>query len=115
VRGAPRQLADLARHAWVGFAAPLDRLPVERWLRAQIARSPVLSVTTFTGLLAAARAGLGLVALPVVSAAALVAVLPGTALPALPVWLVVDRDARKQPHIAAFVEVLRAELERARS
>jgi DNA-binding transcriptional LysR family regulator len=114
-RGAPRRLADLARHDWIGFAAPLDRLPGERWLRAQIARPPVLSVTTFNALLAASRAGLGLAALPVVSAAALAAVLPETELPSLPVWLVVGRDARKQPHIAAFVEVLRAEFERARA
>jgi len=40
-------------------------------------------------------------------------VLPETELPPLPVWLVVDRDARKQPHIAAFFETLRGEFERA--
>ena len=80
-------------------------------LQAQIGRPPQLTATTFTGLLSAARAGLGLAALPVVSATALAPVLPQTELPALPVWLVVDRDARKQPHVAAFVEMLRNELE----
>jgi len=112
-RGAPRRATDLAKHVWIGFAAPLDRLPGQRWLHGQIARPPVLSTTTFSGLLAAVRAGLGLAVLPVVSAAALVAVLPETELPPLPVWLVTARDARKQPHIAAFTEILRAELERA--
>jgi hypothetical protein len=29
----------------------------------------------------------------------------------LPIWLVVDRDARRRPHVAAFVEIRRAELE----
>jgi DNA-binding transcriptional LysR family regulator len=113
-RGAPRQRGELARHAWVGFAAPLDRVPGQRWLHEQIAQPPVLSTTTFAALLAAARAGLGLAALPVVAATALVAVLPDTVLPGLPVWLVADRDARKQPHVAAFLEQLRAELERVR-
>lgn len=87
-------------------------MPSQHWLHGQVARPPVLSTTTFSALLAAARAGLGLAVLPVVSAATLVAVLPETELPPLPVWLVVDRDARKQPHIAAFFEILRAELER---
>jgi DNA-binding transcriptional LysR family regulator len=63
--------------------------------------------------MAAARAGLGLAVLPLVSAGNLVAVIPATELPPLPVWLVVDRDAHKQPHIAAFFDVLRAELVRA--
>jgi len=27
------------------------------------------------------------------------------------VWLVFDRDTRKKPHVAAFVETLRRELE----
>jgi DNA-binding transcriptional LysR family regulator len=48
----------------------------------------------------------------VISAGTLVAVLPETELPALPVWLVVERDARKQPRVAAFIELLHAELAR---
>ena len=87
-------------------------VPVQRWLHRQTGRPPLLSTTTFSALLAATRAGLGLAVLPVVSAATLVAVLPETDLPALPVWLVVDRDARRQPHIAAFFEILRAEFAR---
>jgi len=112
-RGAPRRAADLAKHSWLGFQAPLDRLPVQRWLHAQVARPPLLATTTFSGLMAAVHAGLGVAALPVVSSPALVRLLPETELPTLPVWLVADRDARKQPHVAAFLELLRAELERA--
>ena len=108
--GQPRRPKDLAAHVWVGLAAPLDRLPAQRWLHAQAARPPVLSTSTFASLLAAVRAGLGLGALPAVTAGGLVPVLPQTELPALPGWVVVPRDARKQPHIAAFVEILRAEL-----
>jgi molybdate transport repressor ModE-like protein len=113
-RGMPRRLAELAKHSWLGFGAPLDRLPAQRWLQAQIERPPLLSTTTFGAQLAAARAGLGIAALPVASAGTLVALLPETELPALPLWLVVGRDARKQPQIAAFIATLRAELERER-
>jgi DNA-binding transcriptional LysR family regulator len=111
-RGSPRKPADLEKHDWVGFAAPLDRLAAQRWLAAQCRKPPVLATTTFSAVLAAARAGFGLAVLPVVAAAPLLAVLPGTELPSLPVWLVVGRDARKQPHVAAFVEMVRAEFER---
>ena len=38
------------------------------------------------------------------------AVLPQADVPSLPVWLVVHRDARGLPHVATFVDVLRAEL-----
>jgi len=44
-------------------------------------------------------------------ASPLVAVVPGAELPALRVWIAVEREARKQPHVAAFFEVLRDELE----
>jgi DNA-binding transcriptional LysR family regulator len=111
-RGTPRRLPDLARHAFVGYAAPLDRLPSERWLRARVGRPPAVATSSYAALLTAARAGLGLVSLPIASAAGLVPVLRGAELPARPVWLVVQREVRKQPHVAAFVEVLRAELER---
>jgi DNA-binding transcriptional LysR family regulator len=104
-------VSDLEKHDWVGFAPPLDRLPMQRWLAAQCAKPPALLTTTFSALLAAARAGLGLATLPVLAAPPLAAVLPGTELHELSVWLVVHRDARKKPHVAAFVETLRDALE----
>jgi DNA-binding transcriptional LysR family regulator len=111
-RGAPRSVAELAKHDWVGFAAPLERLPVQRWLAAHCRKPPALATTTFAALFAAAHAGLGLAALPLAAAPSLVALLPEAELPALPVWLVVARDARKKPHVAVFVAALRAEFER---
>jgi len=105
-----RSIADLTGHAWVGFAPPLDRLAANRWLQALIAAPPMLVASTFTGLLAAARAGLGLAILPAVSSAGLAAVLPHADVPALPVWLVVHRDARDLPHVAAFTRILKDEL-----
>jgi DNA-binding transcriptional LysR family regulator len=108
--GQPRTIADLAGHAWVGFAPPLDRLAANRWLQARIPAPPVLVASTFAGLLAAARAGVGLAVLPAVSSTGLAAVLPHADVPALPVWLVVHRDARELPHVAAFTGILREEL-----
>jgi len=110
-RSAPRKLTDLAKHSWLGLAPPLDRLPAQRWLLEQVGRPPLLSTTTFAALLVAARGGLGIAALPLRAAVGLLAVLPGTELPALPVWLVAAQDARKQPHVAAFIELLRTALE----
>ncbi len=101
-RGRPVIAADLAAHRWLGFAPPLDRLPVNRWLSAQVGAPPTLQASTFHGLTRAAHAGLGVAALPIVAADGLARVLDDVALPSLPVWLVVHRDARKQPHIAAF-------------
>ncbi len=108
----PRRLAELARHDWVGFTPPLDRIPSQRWLRARTAKPPRLAASSFTALLAATRAGLGVAALPVLSAGGLVPVLPGSDLPALPIWLVVHRDARKLPHVSAFMQALITELGR---
>jgi DNA-binding transcriptional LysR family regulator len=109
-RGAPRGLADLAGRTWVGFAPPLDRLPANRWLRARVGAPATLVASTFAGVLAATRAGLGLAVLPVAASAGLAPVLPQADVPALPVWLVVHRDARALPHVAAFAAVLRGEL-----
>jgi len=109
-RGAPRQLADLADHDWVGFAPPLDRLAANHWLKARVTAPPCLTASTFAGLVAAAQAGLGIAVLPAASSAGLAAVLPLAELPELPVWLVVHRDARALPHVAAFSRVLGDEL-----
>lgn len=102
--------ADLAGHSWVGLASPLDRLPANRWLAERAGGAPVLAGSTFQAMHAAARAGLGLAALPL-STAPLSRVLPECALPELPLWLVIHRDARDLPHVAAFVSVLREQLE----
>jgi len=109
--GEPRRAGDLAKHEWVGFAPPLDRLPSQRWLSAHVGRPPLLATSTFSSLLSSAHAGLGLAALPQISATGLVPVLPESDLPSLPVWLAVHRDARRQPHVSTFVDRLRAELE----
>jgi DNA-binding transcriptional LysR family regulator len=110
-KGEPRRAGDLAKHVWIGFSPPLERLPAQRWLHAQVGRPPLLATSTFSSLLSATRAGLGLAALPRISAAGLEAVLPGTELPVMPVWIAFHRDARNQPHLAPFLEHLRAELE----
>lgn len=36
----PRGSVRAGRHAWLGFQAPLDRLPAQRWLQQQMARPP---------------------------------------------------------------------------
>src|SRR5262245_35249235 len=105
-RGLPRTLAQLPGHSLLGFAAPLDRLPVMRWLRAAGVRRFTLRATSFAPLLAAAHAGLGIAPLPEILGDGLVRVLPRAALDPLTVYLVTHPAARRLPHVRAFVDVV---------
>lgn len=106
-RGRPRGVADLARHAVVGLAPPYDAVPALRALEKLAPVAPVLR-TTFPGQLAAARAGVGLALLPLLSGGGLVRVLPQIAFPPLSVWFVVHRDVRARPVVDAVLRALRA-------
>jgi DNA-binding transcriptional LysR family regulator len=107
-RGLPRSLGDLARHDFVGLATSLDRVPPMRWLRAHGARRFALRSASFVALLGAARAGLGIAALPARSAAGLLPVLPRARPDPLPVWIASHPDARRLPAVRAFLEALAA-------
>jgi DNA-binding transcriptional LysR family regulator len=106
--GLPRTLRDLPRHAWLGLPAELERVPWMRWLRAQGVRRYAVRSTSFVTLLAAARAGVGVAALPERLATGLVRVLPRAKPDPLPVWVASHVDARRQPAVRAFVDVLAA-------
>lgn len=108
--GRPDRPAAPGGHRWIGLAPPLDRQEASLWLAAQVGVPPTLLASTFYGLLSAAHAGLGLAALPIVASSGLIRVWPERDLPSLPIWLVVHRDARTQPHIAAFLQPLRSAL-----
>ena len=105
-RGLPRSLQALDRHAVLGFAAPLDQLPMMRWLAAQGVRRFAFCATTFGTLLAAARAGLGIAALPERLATELRPVLPRARPDPVTVYAVLHPDVRRLPHVRAFTESL---------
>jgi len=105
----PRGEKDLARHAWVGFDASLERTPETRWLLerdvtfAIRANSPV-------AVYAATAAGNGLAAIASFFAARypqLERVLPDVALPSRDVWLVTHRDLARSARVRALSEFVR--------
>ncbi len=105
-RGLPRAEADLAKHDVLGFAGPAERLPIVGWFRARGVTRYAFRATSFTAFLVAARAGLGIAALPGPAPADLQRVLPRARPDALPVALVTHPDARRQPHVRAFSDHL---------
>ena len=102
----PRTAADLSAHAFVGFAEPLDRLPAMRWLRQQGATRFTVRTTSFAALVAAGRAGLGIVALPDHLGAGLDRVLPALKPDPLTVYLAYHPEVRRLVHVRAFAETL---------
>jgi DNA-binding transcriptional LysR family regulator len=68
-RGRPRDLDDLAGHDVIGFDPSLARVPAAQWLEARCANANiVMRSREVTDLLAAAISGVGLCALPCLSA-----------------------------------------------
>jgi len=103
--GMPLDADTLQGHDVVRYQAPLHGHPAERWL-AGLGGTPSVTCNTHAAVVAAARAGAGVAALPDVSATGLVRVWPTVAGPRLPVYLVSDREAVRRPHVAAFALVL---------
>ncbi len=77
-----------------------------RWLRARGVTRFAFRATSFGAFLVAARAGLGVAALPGAVGDDLTRVLPRARLDPLPVALVTHPDARRLPHVRAFAEHL---------
>jgi DNA-binding transcriptional LysR family regulator len=105
-RGAPRAETDLAKHDVLGFAGPAEKLPIMRWLRARGVARFAFRATSFGAFLVAARAGLGIAALPGPVGDELVRVLPRARPEPLRVALVTHPDARRLPHVRAFADHL---------
>jgi DNA-binding transcriptional LysR family regulator len=105
-RGAPRSERDLAKHDVIGFAGPAERLPIVRWLRDRGVARFTFRATSYGAFLLAARAGLGIAALPGAVADGLRRVLSRAHPTPLPVALVCHPDARRLPHVRAFADHL---------
>jgi DNA-binding transcriptional LysR family regulator len=107
--GSPRTQGDLAGHAFVGFAPPLDRHPAMRWLRTLGAKRFRLATASYAGQLRAATLGLGIAALPQADHGALVEILPGVRPPPLALYLVSHPDILKRSHVRAFADHVAAQ------
>lgn len=108
----------LEAHIWVAPDDSLAHLPSAQWLRKQLPIvSPVVRCNGVAGMLAAARAGVGLAALPCFlgdAAAELERV--HEPLPELTVglWLLTHPDLRRVPRIRAVLDHLHKSLEQRR-
>jgi DNA-binding transcriptional LysR family regulator len=106
-RRAPRTIADLAEHDFVGFDASLDALPQARWLRTLV-RAPrwVVRATTTTAQVAACAEGLGIALLASFIAPReprLVPVLPSRAPAPRDAWLAVHEDMKRSARVRAVL------------
>lgn len=106
--GVPRGPSALARHRFVGFAAPLAGIASMRWLRRHGARDFAVRVTTVGALVAATRAGAGIAVLQSWLADGLEPVLPRLRPEPVELQLVMHPDVRRLAHVRAFAEFLRA-------
>ena len=118
-RGRPRSEAELAGHALITGDASLGHLPATRWLARHVAPgATVLRCNSWLSQCAAARAGLGLAALPCFlgdRAPELVRVLPPQPALAGELWLLTHPDLRRTARVRAFLETLARGIRRERA
>jgi DNA-binding transcriptional LysR family regulator len=118
VRGRPGSPAELAGHALITGDASLGHLTATRWLAERTpAGAPVLRCNSWLSQFAAARAGLGLAALPCFLAdpsPELVRILPPEPALAGELWLLTHADLRRTARVRAFMETLARSLRRER-
>jgi DNA-binding transcriptional LysR family regulator len=114
-QGAPKDAAALRRHALVGFDETMSGHRAAQWLRKVAPDAAIAArVNSVLGLVAAAKAGLGVAPLPVAlgdAEADLVQVLPPVADMQRDWRLLTHPDLRNAPRIAAFFDFVASELD----
>ena len=107
---------DLALHRWVGADDSLTSLASTRWLRATLNnRQPAVRANTVLGLVAAAKAGMGLAALPCFlgdAAPELQRIGPPVETLGTELWLLTHRDLRNVARVRPFLDFTDRELRR---
>jgi DNA-binding transcriptional LysR family regulator len=107
---APRSLAGLAGHAFIGFDLELEHVPTFRWLRKQVPDLRLsLRANTTAAQVRACVAGLGIALLPRFVAPfepGLVELVPRVRTPTREAWAVSHRDLRRNPRVSLLIEWL---------
>ena len=107
-------LDRLADHAWIAPDDSLADLPAARWLRAMLKQTePVFRTNSLNGMLAAAKAGLGLAPLPCFlgdAAPELRRTHPPIDELASALWLLTHRDLQHVSRIRVFLDFLHVAL-----
>lgn len=108
----PAYLADYhpADHAFIGYDDALEHLPQQQWLKALVGSRPIVArISDLEGHRAAARAGVGLAALPTYlgDADGGLTRVPVKARPVTrEIWLAVHSDLRRVPAVQAVMAFL---------
>jgi DNA-binding transcriptional LysR family regulator len=117
--GRPSSSTALDGHALITGDASLGHLPATRWLAERTpAGATVLRCNSWLSQLAAARAGLGLAALPCFladPAPELIRILPPEPALAGELWLLTHPDLRRTARVRAFMDTLARGLRRERA
>ena len=108
--GRPNSVADLGKHALIGFDGIMQNHRVAKWLPAAVPNAHIVNRNnSMLGTLSAVRAGIGVAPLPTTLGDAedtLVQVLPPVHELTRSWYLLSHPDLRKSPRIAAFVDHL---------
>ncbi|MGG7568297.1 LysR family transcriptional regulator [Rhodovulum sp. DZ06] len=115
--GTPQSAEDLAEHRIIGFSPDAAQVSAgQEWFKPfyQAHKGGKMTVNTYFGLFEAARAGLGVCALPdylTRGSDDLVNVLPELASEPTAAWFVYPTELRRSRRVAAFRDFVMAELE----
>jgi DNA-binding transcriptional LysR family regulator len=106
--GRPANIADLARHAMIGFEGIMQNHRVAKWLPSAVPNARVVNRNnSMLGTLSAVKAGIGVAPLPTTLGDAeetLVQILPPVEELTRSWYLLSHPDLRKTPRVAAFVD-----------
>lgn len=112
--GRPDRVADIARHAVIGFDGDIARIQAAQWLRRVASgASLVASCNTVTGLLLAVQSGIGLALLPAHMGDPqddLVRLFEPVPDLTSPIYLLMHPDLRGTPRVRAFFDFVVAEI-----
>lgn len=112
--GRPQDVADLSRHALVGYDGVMEDHRAARWLAETVPKGRVVAHNnSVLGVLLAVKSGVGVAPLPTTIADAepsLVQVLPPVAELTRGWYLLTRQDLRKTPRVAAFFDFAIGEL-----
>jgi DNA-binding transcriptional LysR family regulator len=107
---APRGLAALAGHTFIGFDVDQEDVPTFRWLRKQVPEMRLgFRANTTAAQVKACIAGFGIALLPRFVASfepALVDLIPRLEGPTREIWAVAHRDLRQSPRVSLLIEWL---------
>ena len=112
IHGGMKSLTDIKGHKFIGSIAPLNNIPMMRWLNDHVNKSQIsFRGSSFDSMMEAALHGLGMVCLGCNIAQTRPELIPVIAPPKEwegSLWLVTHRDIHHSPKVQAFTKLLKS-------